>query len=152
MLGAGLGLLMLAISIIDARHFIIPNALTAAALALALANAGLQDWETVTDGVLGALLRAVVLGAIFLMVGAIYHRIRQRQGIGLGDRSPALRAPGSGDHDPDCRGDRGTRALAGYGLRPSTAARSGQRTGRHSACFAPTIWLCWLLEVTLLAP
>ena len=54
MLGAGLGLLMLAVSIIDARYFIIPNPLTAAALGLALVNAGLQEWETALQGVVDA--------------------------------------------------------------------------------------------------
>ena len=42
-LGAGLALLAIAIAVIDARYFIIPNELTAAVLALALVNAAVTS-------------------------------------------------------------------------------------------------------------
>src|SRR5690348_4701329 len=50
-LGAALALVMLAISVIDARQFIIPNTLTATALALGLLNAGVQDWDSALAGI-----------------------------------------------------------------------------------------------------
>src|SRR5215217_8940544 len=44
-LGAALALLMLAIAVIDARRFIIPNELVVAALALGLLHAAVDDTE-----------------------------------------------------------------------------------------------------------
>ena len=41
--GGGLAILMIAIAVIDARRFIIPNELTAAALALGFLHAAMQD-------------------------------------------------------------------------------------------------------------
>jgi len=156
LLGAALGLLMLAISVIDARHFIIPNALTAAALGLALANAGVQGWETVWDGVLDAILRATVLAAIFLGIRAIYHRLRQREGIGLGDVKLAGVAGAwlGWTTMPIAVEIAALAALAGYGLRQFVRGRKIRTTQRlpFGLFFAPAIWLCWLLEVTLLAP
>jgi len=82
LLGAGLGVLMMTIAVVDARHFIIPNALTLAAFGLALVNAGIGGgWE----GVIMALLRGAVVALGFLIVRIGYQWLRGRQGIGLGD-------------------------------------------------------------------
>jgi leader peptidase (prepilin peptidase) / N-methyltransferase len=155
-LGAGLGLLMLAISVIDARHFIIPNALTAAALGLALANAGVQGRDTAWESILDAILRAAVLAAIFLAVRAIYHRIRQREGIGLGDVKLAGVAGAwlGWTTIPIAVEIAALAAIAGYGLRQFLRGREIRATQRlpFGLFFAPAIWLCWLLEVTLLGP
>jgi leader peptidase (prepilin peptidase) / N-methyltransferase len=156
LLGAGLGLLMLAISVIDARHFIIPNALNAAALGLALANAGIQGWETIWEGVLDAVVRATVLAATFLVVRAVFQRIRQREGIGLGDVKLAGVAGAwlGWTTIPIAVEIAALAALAGYGLRQFIRGRKLRTTQRvpFGLFFAPAIWLCWLLEVTLPAP
>lgn len=53
-LGVGLALLMLAIAAVDYRYFIIPNELTAAALALALVNAVFAAAPSLVENVAGA--------------------------------------------------------------------------------------------------
>src|ERR1700745_2315044 len=58
-LGAALFLIMLAIAVIDARLFIIPNELTGAALALALTNAAVQAPDAIWQSIGEALLRGV---------------------------------------------------------------------------------------------
>jgi leader peptidase (prepilin peptidase)/N-methyltransferase len=85
LLGAFLAALMLAIAIIDQRRFIIPNELTAAAMALALFRAGAlgpgADWRAVMWVGLRAL--AVTVPLLVLMIG--YRRWRGHDGLGLGD-------------------------------------------------------------------
>jgi leader peptidase (prepilin peptidase)/N-methyltransferase len=83
--GAFLGLLMMAIAVIDSRRYIIPNELTAAAFALALLRAGTVGPDADWLGVVGAALRAaaIALPLLALMLG--YRRWRGRDGLGLGD-------------------------------------------------------------------
>src|SRR5215468_1867388 len=64
--GAGLAVLMVAIAAVDARRFIIPDELTAAALALGLAYAAVADAEMWAQALAWAVWRG-------------------REGIGLGD-------------------------------------------------------------------
>ena len=109
-LGALLALVMLAISVIDARQFIIPDALSATAFGLALVSAATADRDTALAGVELAVLRAAVLGACFLALRAIYQRIRGRQGIC--SATSARRRGGclaGMDYDPDRHRDRGAR-------------------------------------------
>jgi len=85
LLGAFLGVLMLAIAIIDADRYIIPNELTGAAIALALFRAAAvgpgADWLAA----IWASFRAasVTVPLLGLMIG--YRRWRGRDGLGLGD-------------------------------------------------------------------
>src|SRR6185503_14000314 len=65
-LGAGLALIAVAIAVIDARYFIIPNELSAAAFALALVNAAVQAPHAIAEATGIAMLRAAVLGLLFL--------------------------------------------------------------------------------------
>jgi leader peptidase (prepilin peptidase) / N-methyltransferase len=83
--GGGLAILMFAIAVIDARRFIIPNELTAAALALGFLNAAMQDSGYVLQSLTGAALRGAVMAIAFLSLRVLYRRIRGRDGIGLGD-------------------------------------------------------------------
>ena len=48
--GGGLALLMIAIAVVDARRFIIPDELTIAALALGFVQAALQDTNAIKIG------------------------------------------------------------------------------------------------------
>src|SRR5260370_24877376 len=83
--GAGLAVLMIAIAAVDARRFIIPDELTAAALALGLAYAAVEDSEVWAQALAWAVLRGVVPALAFPGVRAGYRRWRGREGLGLGD-------------------------------------------------------------------
>ena len=152
-LGAGLALVMLAIAAIDAQRFIIPDALTLAALALALANAGLEE-GAVLDGVGAAVLRGAVLALSFLAMRAVYYRIRQREGIGLGDIKLAGVAGAWLDWAtiPVAVEIAALAALAIYVTRQVAGGRVVSATARlpFGLFFAPAIWLGWLLQATLL--
>lgn len=85
LLGAFLSALMLAIALIDWRHYIIPNELTGAAVVLALLRAGTvgpdADWQALAwTACRGA---ATAIPFLALMIG--YRRWRGRDGLGLGD-------------------------------------------------------------------
>jgi leader peptidase (prepilin peptidase)/N-methyltransferase len=84
-LGGCLALLMGAIALHDARRFIIPNALNAAALALALAHAVALDPGAAADEVALALARAAVAAGVFLAIKLGYRALRGREGLGMGD-------------------------------------------------------------------
>jgi leader peptidase (prepilin peptidase)/N-methyltransferase len=84
-LGAGLALLMLAIAVVDYRYFIIPNELTAAALALAVINAVLAQAPSMVESVAAAALRGAITMLFFLALRWLYGWLRQREGLGLGD-------------------------------------------------------------------
>ena len=84
-LGAGLALLMGAIALYDARHFIIPNILNAAALVLALAHAVALDPGAAALQVMLALARGAASGGAFLAIKLAYRWLRGREGLGMGD-------------------------------------------------------------------
>jgi leader peptidase (prepilin peptidase)/N-methyltransferase len=113
--GAGLAVVMFAIAAVDMRRFIIPNELTAVALALGLVHAAIEEidpwaealgWHAVGWHALGweglgwqdsgwqavglqsvgwSALRGAALALAFLGLRALYRRLRGREGIGLGD-------------------------------------------------------------------
>ncbi len=85
LLGAGLALLMGTIALHDARRFIIPNVLNAAAFALALAHAVALDPDAAADEVVLALARAAVAAGVFLAIRLGYRALRGREGLGMGD-------------------------------------------------------------------
>jgi leader peptidase (prepilin peptidase) / N-methyltransferase len=145
-LGAGLGLLMLAIAVVDGRHFIIPNPLSITTLALGLINAALADgWL----GVATSLLRGVILAFAFLVLRAGYQWFRGRTGVGLGD----VKLAGAGGvwlgwmMLPVAVEIAALAALAAYALR-WLAGQPVQRLTRvpFGLFFAPAIWLAWLIE------
>jgi leader peptidase (prepilin peptidase)/N-methyltransferase len=154
-LGALLALVMLAISVIDARQFIIPDALSATAFGLALVSAATADRDTALAGVELAVLRAAVLGACFLALRAIYQRIRGRQGIGLGDVKLAAVAGAWLEWTtiPIAIEIAALAALAAIVIRQLVRRRPLRAAGRlpFGLFLAPAIWLGWLLEATLLA-
>jgi leader peptidase (prepilin peptidase)/N-methyltransferase len=155
-LGAGLALVMLAIAAIDAHQFIIPDKLTATALGLGLLNAGIQDWDSALAGIAAAILRGFVLASCFFALRAIYHRIRGRQGIGLGDVKLAAVAGVWLECTtiPIAVEIAALAALAAVAIRQLARGRPLRAHGRlpFGLFLAPAIWLGWLLEATLLAP
>jgi leader peptidase (prepilin peptidase) / N-methyltransferase len=84
-LGALLAALMLAIAVIDAERYIIPNELTGAALALGLLRAGFVGAEAGWDAVIWAVLRSILITLPLLLLMTGYRRWRGREGLGLGD-------------------------------------------------------------------
>jgi leader peptidase (prepilin peptidase)/N-methyltransferase len=83
--GAFLSLLMAAIAVTDSRRYIIPNELTAAAVALALLRAGTVGPDADWHAVIWAVLRAAAIAVPFLALMIFYRRWRGRDGLGLGD-------------------------------------------------------------------
>ena len=154
-LGAALALVMLAISVIDARRFIISDTLTATALGLALMNAGIQDSQTALAGIEAAVLRGAVLAAGFLAMRAVYYWIRGRQGIGLGDVKLAAVAGAWLEWTtiPIAIEIAALAALAGVAIRQFARGRPLRALDRmpFGLFLAPAIWLGWLLEATVLA-
>jgi leader peptidase (prepilin peptidase)/N-methyltransferase len=156
LLGAGLALIVIATAVIDARYFIIPNELSAAAFALALVNAAIQMPHAMGEAVGIALLRAAVLGILFLGLRALYRRVRGRDGIGLGDVKLAAVAGAWLDWLtlPIAIEIAALAAIAVYGLRHYAGGRGFDPALKFpfGLFLAPSIWLGWLIEATLLAP
>jgi leader peptidase (prepilin peptidase)/N-methyltransferase len=153
LLGAALALLMLAIAVSDARHFIVPDRLSLAAFVLGLVNAALFDAPPLA-AIAGCLLRAAATALPFLVLMVAYARLRGREGLGLGDVKLAAVA--------GCWLDWLTivwtieaaalAALAVYTVRryllrhPLDAATELP----FGAFLAPAIWLGWLAEAVWL--
>ena len=155
LMGAALGLLMLAIAVIDMRLFIIPDALTIAALLLALADAGIRDWSNLAgmESIGVSLLRGCVLAGSFLAIDASYRRLRGRQGLGMGD----VKLAGVGGAwlgwamIPVAVELAALAAIASYLVRSLIRGQSFRATARlpFGLFLAPAIWFCWMLEVML---
>src|SRR5262245_11167471 len=84
-LGALLAVVVVAIAATDARHFIIPNELNAAAFGLALVAAVAQDSDAALPAMAEGIIRGVVLALLFLGISVGYRQLRGRDGLGLGD-------------------------------------------------------------------
>lgn len=148
-MASGLALVAIAIAVIDARSFIIPDELNIAGLILGLAYAGFAD-QPVTEAIAVAALRGLVLALIFLAVRAAYRWLRGRQGIGLGDVKLAAVAGVWLDWPtiPIAVQVATMTALGVYLIRQFAGGRSIRSTSRlpFGLFFAPAIWLGWLLD------
>lgn len=155
-LGAGLALIAVAIAVIDARYFIIPNGLSAAGFGLALVNAAVMAPFAMGEAIAVALLRAVVLALLFLGLRALYRRVRGREGIGLGDVKLAGVAGAWLDWLtlPIAIQIAALAALAVFAIRHYAAGQPFDAALKYpfGVFLGPSIWLGWLIEVTLLAP
>ena len=153
-LGAGLALIAVAIAVIDARYFIIPNELSAAAFALALVNAAVQEPHAIWEATGIAMLRAAVLALLFLGLRALYRRLRGRDGIGLGDVKLAGVAGAwlGWLTMPIAIEIAALTAIAAFGVRHYVGGRRFDPTLKFpfGQFLAPSIWIGWLIEVTLL--
>ncbi len=76
-----LGWSLIVLAVIDARHLLLPDALTLPLVPAGLAAAWAVDPAKLPDHVLGAVAGFLVLAA----VGLAYRRLRGRDGLGLGD-------------------------------------------------------------------
>src|SRR5437667_1504662 len=155
-LGAGLALIALAIAVIDARWFIIPNELSAAGFALALVNAASRAPQPIWEAIGLALLRGAVLALLFFALRTLYRRLRGRDGIGLGDVKLAGVAGAWLDWMtmPIAIEIAALVAIAAFGLRYYAGNRAFDAVLKFpfGLFLAPGIWIGWLIEATLLAP
>jgi leader peptidase (prepilin peptidase) / N-methyltransferase len=149
--GGGLGLLMLAVALSDARAFIIPDRLTLAAFALGLAEAARGGFENMmTESVAAAAARGIALALAFLVLRQVYWRLRHRHGLGLGDVKLAAVAGAwlSWTLIPAAIEIAAVAALIAYLLSQLTLSRPLSWTAKlpFGLFFAPAIWLCWLVS------
>jgi len=155
-LGAGLALLMLAIAVIDGRHFIIPDSLNATALVLGFLHAALQGEGDVANALAMAALRGAVLALMFYALRALYLRLRGREGLGLGDVKLAAVAGSwlGWLAMPIAIEIAAVSALAVYAVR-HFILRSPVRAATRlpfGLFFAPAIWIGWWLDAAVLQP
>jgi leader peptidase (prepilin peptidase)/N-methyltransferase len=148
--GAVLAGLMLAIAITDARRYLIPNELAAAAAALALVRAVAIGPDAGTSALLWAVGRALIIALPLLALMAGYRAWRGRDGLGLGDVKLAAVA-GAWLDLPALFAAIEVAALAAIGAYVLNAAI--RRRPLKSTAFlpfgtflAPAIWLGWLAE------
>ena len=153
LLGGYLAALMMAIALIDARYFLIPNELTLAAGAMALLRAGFADPDPGAFAVLVALLRAAATALPLLLLLWAYRRWRGRDGLGLGDIKLAAVAGAWLDWTTVFLViELATlMALAAYAIAGLIQRRSMRRTALlpFGLFLAPAIWIGWLAETLL---
>ena len=155
LLGAGLALLMLAIAVVDYRFLIIPNELTAAALALAVINALVAETPSMVESLAAAALRGAATMLFFLGVRWLYGWLRQREGLGLGDVKLAFIAGAWLDWTmiPVAIEIAALGALMAYGAWQlfGTGTINSMSRLPFGLFFAPAIWFSWLLSAVLFA-
>jgi leader peptidase (prepilin peptidase) / N-methyltransferase len=151
--GALLAGLMLAITAIDSRRYIIPNELTGAAVALALLRAGLVGPEAGWPAVVLAALRAIAVTLPLLLLMAAYRRWRGRDGLGLGDvKLAAVAGAWLGFVTIFAVIELAAlSALVAYAVNAWLRKRPLRATAflPFGAFLAPAIWLGWLAEALL---
>ena len=152
--GAALALIAIAIAVIDARTFIIPNELSAACFVLALAYAAVTEPQPLW-AVFFAALRGAVLALLFLGVREGYRRLRGRDGIGLGDVKLAGCAGAwlSWLAMPVAIEIAALAAIAVFAVRHYLGGRPFDAALKFpfGLFLGPSIWLGWLFDVTLLS-
>jgi leader peptidase (prepilin peptidase)/N-methyltransferase len=150
--GGALALLMIAIAVVDARRFIIPDELTVAALALGFVHAALQDTDALAQSLAFAALRGGALALAFWGLRVGYRRLRGREGIGLGDvKLAGVAGVWLGwETIPVAIEIAALAALAAYAFKYFRDGRIRATTRMpFGLFFAPAIWIGWLLESML---
>lgn len=147
--GAALAGVALAIAIIDWRFLIVPNELTALALALGLVDLSYRNWSFMPEPALEALIRCAAMAGVFLAFRLGYRRLRGREGMGLGD----VKLAGVAGAWLDWTGLPIAVEIAALSALGFVVAR--QVVGRQpldpltklpfGAFLAPAIWIAWLL-------
>jgi leader peptidase (prepilin peptidase)/N-methyltransferase len=153
-LGGALAVTMIAIAVIDARRFIIPDKLVLIALALGFLDAWLvQTDASAPAALLAAALRGVGLAVAFWILRAVYLRLRGQEGIGMGDVKLAAVAGVWLDLLAISWAIE-IAALAALSMVLIRALRGRRVTGKtpvpFGLFFAPAIWIAWLLERSIL--
>ncbi len=141
--GCLLGWMLLALALIDARHLLLPDALTLPLVPVGLGVAYALDPAALAGHAIGAAAGF----AVFYAIGAAYRRWRRREGLGLGD-AKLLAAAGawvSWTGLPSIVFIAGMLALAGV-LASSLLGRTASWTDKtpFGAYLAAATWLVWL--------
>lgn len=151
--GALLGSLMLAIAIVDADRYLIPNQLTGAALVLGLLRAGAIGPEAGWVAMLWVAFRALAIVGPLLALMAFYRRWRGRDGIGLGDvKLAAVAGAWLGFVTIAAVIELAAlTALLAYGINAVLRGRRLRATAflPFGLFLAPSIWIGWLAESLL---
>lgn len=148
--GAALAALMIAISVSDARRFIIPDGLVAAALLLAFLHDGVLRYDAGLQPLADSFVRAAATALAFFLMMIGFRLARGRDGIGLGDVKLAAVAGAWLDWFTIFGVVEGAAltAIAAYLI--AGLQRRRQFNARHfvpfGAFLAPAIWLGWLVE------
>lgn len=151
-LGAGLALVMIAIAVIDARHFLIPNELVLSGLVLGLGAAAAQPGRWAAN-VAGAAGRGLVVALLFLAFRTLYRQLRGREGIGLGDvKLAAVAGAWLGWTAVALAIDIAALSALAAVLLDTLRGRKFTATTRvpFGLFFAPAIWLAWLVDITIM--
>ncbi|QFI75589.1 prepilin peptidase [Bradyrhizobium betae] len=154
LLGAYLATLMLAIASNDARCYLIPNELTAAAFGLAFLHAAAITPDAGASSMLWMVFRASAVALPLLLLSVFYHHWRGREGLGLGDVKLAAVA-GAWLELPTAAAVIELAALSA--IAAYIAAAAMRRRPMRATAFlpfglfmAPAIWIGWLSERLLL--
>ena len=153
-LGTLLAALMIAIDVTDARRWIIPDELSAAAFVLGVLHAALTAQDTMWQAMAFALLRALIAAMLFYGILVGYRMLRGHDGLGLGDVKLAAVAGVWLDWLGIAAAVEmaALSALAAYLAVSLFAGRKMRRTAALplGLFLAPSIWLAWLGETVLL--
>ncbi|MFZ1102706.1 MAG: A24 family peptidase [Hyphomicrobiaceae bacterium] len=143
-----LGWTMLAIAVIDAQRFTIPDVLSLPSIPLALLASGyLLDPSSSQPVSLDHVIGACLGGASFWLVRETYRPLRGREGLGLGDVKLAAAAGAwvGWMHLPDVILLAAGAAL-GFAVARALVRRNGP-SGTERIAFgtflAPSIWIVW---------
>lgn len=154
--GAGLALIMIAIAVVDARRFIIPDDLNIAALGLAFVNTTFGGNEPAVAAITAAVVRGCTLSLAFLGLRIIYRQLRKRDGLGLGDvKLAGVAGAWLGWQTMSIAVEiAAVSALIVYLGRQLASGRPLRSTSYlpFGLFLAPAIWLGWLIETMWLAP
>ena len=150
LLGALLAGTMIAIAVVDATSYRIPNELTLAVLALALLRASLLPSDAALHPVADALLRAAVTSVLFYILAISYRHFRGRDGFGFGDVKLLGAAAAWLDWSALLIAIEGATlaALATYLVRQWFYRRPIKTMAMlpFGSFLAPFIWIGWLIE------
>ncbi|MET4245512.1 leader peptidase (prepilin peptidase)/N-methyltransferase [Bradyrhizobium sp. i1.4.4] len=154
LLGAYLAALMLGIACNDARHYLIPNELTAAAFGIALLRGLILPNASASSMLWLVVFRASAVGLPLFLLLLFYRHWRGRNGLGLGDVKLAAVA-GAWLELPTAAAVielAALSAIAAYTANAVVRRRSLRRTALlpFGLFMAPAIWIGWLSEQLLL--
>jgi leader peptidase (prepilin peptidase)/N-methyltransferase len=153
LLGALLAAIVIAIALVDARRYIIPNEFTAAVLVLGMLRAGMVPSDVEGHAVAAALLRAVIATVLFSLLSISYRYFRGREGFGFGDVKLLGAAAAWFDWQVFLIAVEAAvlAALAAYLLRQWVYGRPAKATAilPFGTFLAPFIWIGWLFETWL---
>lgn len=153
--GAALALLMLAIAVSDARHFLVPNVLTAPAFLVGLVFEALFGGEPIAAAITVCLLRALAAALPFLALMLLYQWLRGRPGLGMGDVKLAAVAGAWLDWFTIAMVIEvaAIAALIAYAVWRYLLHRPVTATTRlpFGLFFAPAIWLGWIAQTIMAA-